>query len=86
MQGPHQCAPTYSPKTEWPGLEAYHGRASCSSSILWKFSRSGTSIMEDSGVAARRIQTQSEGWKSSLTTDAIDFSEGMASIIILLAL
>ncbi len=32
------------------------------------------------------MHTQNEGWRRSLTTDAIDFSEGVASIIILLAL
>jgi len=42
--------------------------------------------MEESGAEARRMQTQIGGWRSSLTTDAIDFSEGMASIIIRLAL
>jgi len=42
--------------------------------------------MEEIGAATRRIQTQIEGWRSSLTTGAIDFSEGMVSIIILLAL
>lgn len=42
--------------------------------------------MEEIGAAARRMQTQIEGWRSSLTTDAIDFSEGIVSIIILLAL
>jgi hypothetical protein len=42
--------------------------------------------MEEIGAAARRMQIQIEGWRSSLTTDAIDFSEGMASIIILLDL
>lgn len=42
--------------------------------------------MEEIGAAVKRMQTQIEGWRSSLTTDVIDFSEGMASIIILLAL
>ena len=42
--------------------------------------------MDDSGVIASRMQAQNEGWRSSLTTEAIDFSEGRASIIIRLAL
>jgi hypothetical protein len=42
--------------------------------------------MEEIGAAARSMQTQIEGWRRSLTTDVIDFSEGMDSIIILLAL
>ena len=29
MQGGHQCAPTYSPKTECPGLVANRGIGSC---------------------------------------------------------
>ena len=37
MHGVHQCAPTYSPKTEWPGLVANLGislTASCSLSVV----------------------------------------------------
>ena len=34
MQGPHQCAPTYSPNTEWPGLVANLGISfACNSSL-----------------------------------------------------
>ena len=33
MQGPHQCAPTYSPKTVCPGLDANNGAASISNSL-----------------------------------------------------
>ncbi len=29
MHGPHQCAPTYSPNTVWPGLVAYITTPSC---------------------------------------------------------
>ena len=53
MQGPHQCAPTYSPTTGWPGLVAYSGISLCSNSSL-----SGIDSSTDSTAEKDRITTK----------------------------
>ena len=73
IQGGHQCAPTYSPKTVWPGLVANIGTGSCSSSVLAISASSAPWMSAENGAKTSTIPIQSEGWSNSLTTRFIDF-------------
>ncbi len=73
MQGGHQWAPTYSPKTVCPGLVANRGAGSCSSSDLAISESSGPWMGAEKGTRTNKMHIQSEGWRNSLTTRFIDF-------------
>lgn len=71
MHGGHQWAPTYSPNTECPGLDAYIGAIFCSSSSLCGAGSWGNSKTEERGAANSAKKTQNAGFSSGLTTALI---------------
>ncbi len=66
MHGPHQCAPTYSPNTGWPGLVAYRGISLCSNSSLSGIDSSTDSTAENDKTTTRAAKVDERSKSQNL--------------------